>query len=291
LDSLLVQVSSLPSPRSPWVIGAFLMFERLRQTAGTIVGDKADAHPMHAPGIVLDEVQHGVLEWTSLAPLVENELLFEVFQEMAELRRVATAVWADSFWRIFSESNLVLPTRNFVRRHLSDLGPHIPVDLGAAWLEGTEALPCDEVLSSLSADIVFAWLDRRDMGGPALPAIVAQNAAEDVLDKLLVDLDVRDEVLLPILWGRVPHRVVNRIQRFRVMVPDKAARWIDAAPAVQSSALFKAAALDDWLKASEPILMALRRFCVRCIRERVTDWQLAYNWLVRVERILRQSPN
>ena len=291
LDNLLAQSSSLPSPRPPWAIGAFLMLERLRQTAGAIVDDKGDAHPMHAPGIVLDEVQHGVLEWRSLAPLVESDILFEVFQEMAELRRVATAVWADGFWRVFSESNFDLPTRNFVRRHLSVLGPHVPVDLGAAWLEGTEVLPCDEVLASLSAEIVFAWLDRRDMSGPALPAIVAQNATEDVLDKLLVDLDVRDEVLLPILWGRVPHRVVTRIQRFRVMVPDKAARWIDAAPAAQSAALFKAAALDDWLKASGPLLMALRRYCARCITERVDDWQLAYNWLVRIERILRQSPN
>jgi hypothetical protein len=104
---------------------------------------------------------------------------------------------------------------------------------------------------------------------------------------MLADLDVRDEVLLPIFWRRVPSQVVTRIHRFRVMFPTKAARWIDQAPVEQSAALFKAAAVDDWLKASEPLLLALRRFCARCIAARSDNWQLAYGWLTRIERVLK----
>lgn len=46
--------------------------------------------------------------------------------------------------------------------------------------------------------------------------------------------------------------------------------------------------MDDWLKASAPLLLALRRYCRRCIDARSTDWQLAYGWLVRLERVLKR---
>ena len=290
--SLCSQIARLPSPHPNWILGAFSVFERLRQTIGAITLAGGVPHQIHAPGIVVDEIEHGVLEWSSLRPLIEEELLFEVFCAMADRRGINSALWAESFWRAFSEAGSLELVGVFVRRHVSILGPHVPLELGIAWLDRTETVPCPEVFSYLAPEIIFAWLDRREISAKPLPLIVAMTAAEDVLDKLLVDLDTRDELLLPVLWNRVPQRVVARIQRFRVLIPDKAARWIDTAPVNQCSTLFKAAALDNWLKASAPVLVALRRYCVRCIAERHADWQLAYGWLVRVERLLSQSrPN
>lgn len=287
LDKLFeqVQLQSLPRPR--WVLGAFQTFERLRQAIGVVVGKGGTPHPMLAPGIALDEVQHGVLEWESLCPIVESELLFEIFEAMAERGEVAVALWAGNFWRVFGESRFAPAAGVFVQKHMDQLGPHVPESLGLAWLNGTERIPCDDVLRVLPSSIVSSWLNKRDIGDPPLPDLVVRSAPEDLLDEMLADLDARDESLLPIFWARVPIRVVTRIQRFRVIEPAKAARWVDGAPVSQSAALFKAAALDDWLKASEPLLLALRRFCVRCINERSDDWQLAYGWLVRIERVLR----
>ena len=287
LDLLLEQLLRQASPRPNWVLGAFQTLERLRQTIGAVVGKAGTPHPMLAPGIVLDEVLHGVLEWESLCPIVENDLLYEVFTAMAESGNVAVALWAGNFWRAFTESRFASAARIFVRKHIDLLGPHIPETLGVAWLNGTEPVPCDEVLMALPSNIVSSWLNGRDMDDALLPVLVVQSAHEDLLDEMLADLDARDESLLPIFWARIPSRVVMRIHRFRVIEPAKAARWIDGAPVSQSAALFKAAAFDDWLKASEPLLLALRRFCVRCINERSDDWQLAYSWLVRIERVLR----
>ena len=287
LDSLLDQLLRQSSPRPNWVLGAFQTFERLRQAIGLIVGKAGTPHPMLAPGIVLDEVQHGVLEWESLCPIVENDLLYEIFMAMAKRGNVAVALWAGNFWRAFGESRIIPAAANFIREHIDQLGPHVPESLGVAWLNGTEPVPCEEVMRALPPNIISSWLNTREIGDAPLPAFVVQSAQEDLLDEMLVDLDARDEPLLPIFWARVPNRVVTRIHRFRVIEPAKAARWVDGAPVSQSAALLKAAALDDWLKASEPLLLSLRRFCVRCIDERSDDWQLAYSWLVRIERVLR----
>jgi hypothetical protein len=287
LDKLFEQLQRQPLPRPSWVLGAFQTLERLRQAIGVVVGKGGAPHPILAPGIVLDEVQHGVLEWESLCPIVENELLYEVFRAMAERANVAVSLWAGSFWRTFGESRFAPAAMVFVRKHIGQLGPHVPESMGVAWLNGTEPVPCDDVLGVLPPSVVSSWLNKRDIGDVPLPVLVVRSVPEDLLDEMLADLDARDESLLPIFWARVPIRVVTRIQRFRVIEPAKAARWVDGAPVAQSAALFKAAALDDWLKASQPLLLALRRFCVRCIKERSDDWQLAYSWLVRIERVLR----
>jgi hypothetical protein len=106
------------------------------------------------------------------------------------------------------------------------------------------------------------------VGSSVLQTDIVRNVPEELMDRLLVDLETRDEAILPMLWERVPDRVIARIHRFRVLLPDKAARWIDQASVANSAALFKAAEMDEWLKASAPVLMALRRFCSRCIDAR-----------------------
>lgn len=287
LDSLVAQLSGSASSRPAWALGAFLMLERLRQTIGAVFAPTGRPHAALAPGIALDEIQHGVLEWESMVPLLENELLFDVFTAMAAQRRVTAAVWAESFWNAFEQSQITTDVHDFVARHTDLLSPHVPASLGLAWLDGVRPVPCEVILGAIPENIVLTWLDRRDANDAPLPAVVVQHAREELLERMLADLDDRDEALLPLFWDRVPHRVVSRLHRFRVMFPAKAGRWIDMAPVSQSKSLFKAASLDDWLKASRPLLLALRRYCLRCIDERSEHWQSAYNWLVRIERILR----
>jgi hypothetical protein len=287
LDNLQSQMTRLPLPRPEWVLGAFLMLDRLRQAIGAVLDNAGKPHSVLAPGIALDEIQHGVLEWASLVPILDSDLLYDVFVAMAEQRRVATLTWAESFWKAFEQSQVPIGAHDFVQKHLDVLSPCIPESLGLAWLDGVRPAPCDAVLGALPERIICAWLDRRQIGDASVPAVLIEHASEELLDRMLSDLDGDDELLLPLFWERVPKRVVTRLHRFRVLLPAKAARWIDMAPVAHSGALFKAAALDEWLKASEPLLMALRRFCNRCIEQRSENWQLAYHWLVRIERILR----
>jgi len=287
LDALLAQWTALPAPRPPWVLGAFLVLDRLRQTIGAVLDPAGKPHQVFSPGIVLDEIQHGVLEWASFAPLVENGVLYDAFVAMAEHRRVGWASCAESFWRALEQSQVRPDVQAFLRQHLQALAPHIPQSLGLAWLDRVQTVPCEDLLAVVPESIVLTWLDHREIEHAPVPPTVVQHASGELLERMLAELDGCDEELLPIFWQRVPNRVVARLQRFRVMLPAKAARWIDLGPVSQSAAIFKAAALDEWLKASEPLLLALRRFCVRCIDERSENWQLAYNWLVRIERVLR----
>jgi hypothetical protein len=281
------QVSLLSSPRPNWVRGAYFMLDRLRQTLGAVIDKAGQPHPMLAPGVALDEIQHGVLEWQTFVPISESELLFEIFIAMAERRKLAVRVWAGGIWQAFAQGGASASAHAFLMNHIELLGPHVPDNLANAWLEQAEPVPCDTAFALIPEKIISTWLDRRDINSPEVPKVVVEKAHESFLDKMLTDLDTRDECLLPIFWRRVPHQVITRIHRFRVMFPEKAARWIEQAPVTQSAALFKAAAVDDWLKASQPLLLALRQFCKRCIEARSDDWQLAYSWLARIERVLK----
>ena len=118
------------------------------------------------------------------------------------------------------------------------------------------------------------------------PEVVAQ-LPEELAEQLLIELEPADEGTLPILWERYPERVLARIHRFRVMMPEKAARWLEHAPIRHAELLFRGAEMDEWIKASAPVLLALRRYSQRCIDVRIPHWQLADGWLVKVERVLR----
>jgi len=125
------------------------------------------------------------------------------------------------------------------------------------------------------------------VGSNTIPSEIAAQIPEELAEQLLIELEPGDESILPILWERYPERVLARMHRFRIMMPEKAARWLEHAPLRHADSLFRGAEMDEWIKASAPVLLALRRYSERCIDARVQHWQLAYSWLVRVERVLK----
>ena len=284
-DDVLGQLRLVPHPLPNWVFGAFALFERLRQALGAVTQADARPHALHIPGIVLDEIMHGVLEWGTLERLVADELLFEAFESMALKQQCPESTWAEAFWQAIADSDFAETARGFVSRHSQRLAPYIPLEVGVACLHGNPSI--DGILPLLAPAVLAAWLDGRDVNSAPLPAEVVRSMPEELTERLLIDLEPSDEAILPILWERVPERVIARLHRFRVMLPEKAARWLDCAPVAQAALLFKAAEMDEWWKASAPLLLALRRYCRRCIDERSKDWQTAYTWLVRLEKVLR----
>ena len=187
-DEIQPQFNALPRPVPRWVFGAFAMIERLRQTLGAATLGDSSPHALHIPGIALDEVMHGVLEWDTLKPLVEESLLFEAFEDMAQRRGCAEALWAESFWLTMADSEFELPARGFLSRHIQRLAPHVPVELGVAWLEGSEQPPIEGLLALLPANIVVTWLDQRNVGATVLQPEVVRALPEELTDRLLVDL-------------------------------------------------------------------------------------------------------
>lgn len=289
LSSELVAAGQAGGEQRPrWFWGAMRMMDRLRDVFGVLPDDSGQAHPVHLPGLVLDEVQHGVLEWSNLRRLIASVFLFASFRLLADKRRVAIGLWARAFWLCFAECSFPPEAWSFVLTHLELLRPHVPVEIALSWLDEPQSLPSTEVLIGLPGEVILAWVDQRGAGSSTMiPRAIVEHAPEEFLDKLLVDLEPKDEPLLPLFWARVPSRVAMRIHRFRVMLPDKAARWLDVAPVQNSAIVLNASNLEGWLKSSEVILVALRHYCQKCIAARVPDWQVAYNWLVRIERTLR----
>jgi hypothetical protein len=285
-DDLLAQLQTLPRPLPSWVPGTFAMLERLRQALGAVKSADSRPHTLHIPGIALDEVMHGVLEPGTLQRLIGDVLLFLAFEALANQRQCSEETWAESFWQALADSDLDVTARGFVARHAQRLIPHVPPELGVAWLE--DLSPIEAMLPLLPHSVFATWLDRRDPGSGALPPDVVRSLPEELLERLLVDLEPGDEASLPVIWDRAPERVIARLHRFRVMLPERAARWLDCAPVAAAGLLFRAAEMDDWLKASAPLLLALRRYCRRCIDTHSTDWQVAYGWLVKLERVLKR---
>jgi len=285
-DSLHHQFSALPRPLPAWVLGTFSLLERLRQSLGAVQAN-GKPHVLHAPGIVLDEVLHGVLEFATLSPLLEQDLLFEAFDALAKQRKCSEATWAESFWLAMAAADFGVTARGFLSRHLQRMAAHIPTDIGLSWLQGEP--PIEGLVPLLPVSVMRVWLNQREAGSGTISLELARVLPEELVEHLLIELEPKDEAILPILWQRFPERVLSRIHRFRVMMPDKAARWLEKAPLETASVLFKGAELDEWIKASAPVLLALRRYSQCCIDARVEEWQLAYGWLVRVERVLRGS--
>lgn len=284
-DDLAAQARSLPRPTPRWVLGAFAMIERLRQSIGAVMLSNSTPHVLHAPGIVLDEVLHGVLECNALEPLFDDDLLFWAFERLATERQCGEATWCASFWHAMASADFVTASRGFISRHFQRLAPHIPTEIGVAWLQGQA--PIDNALGLLPLRVIQAWLDWRESGTSPIPPEVVAQMPDELVERLLIELEPTDENVLPIIWERHPERVLSRIHRFRVMMPDKAARWLEHAPLRHADVLFHGAEIDEWIKASAPVLLAIRRYAQRCIDARVPNWMLAYGWLVKVERVLR----
>ena len=125
-DSLHAQLRQLRRPMPRWVMGAFAMIERLRQSVGAVAQADSTPHALHAPGIVLDEVLHGALECSTLEPLFEDELLFEAFEGLADERNCSEAAWAESFWHAMASADFAVTARGFLFAALATLGPLHP---------------------------------------------------------------------------------------------------------------------------------------------------------------------
>ena len=153
------------------------MIERLRQSVGAVAQADSTPHALHAPGIVLDEVLHGVLECSTLEPLFEDELLFEAFEGLADERNCSEAAWAESFWHAMASADFAVTARGFLSRHLQRLAPYIPTDVGVSWLQG--AAPVENAFALLPLRVIRAWLDGRDVGTRAMPPEVVAQLPED----------------------------------------------------------------------------------------------------------------
>ena len=55
--------------RSAFELGAVILIDRLRNVVGSVAEDGGGAHRLELPGVLLDEIEHGVLEWSNVQSL------------------------------------------------------------------------------------------------------------------------------------------------------------------------------------------------------------------------------
>ncbi|HEY3236578.1 MAG TPA: hypothetical protein VGJ84_17805, partial [Polyangiaceae bacterium] len=275
------------SPASFWSHAAFLIADRLRAAIGS-TNVEGRCHPLEQPGLIVDEVDHGVLVWDSLVDLHRVPHAALALVDLARVRdldfgRVTEAIW--SAWGEAgcprSGADFLLSDPEFARR----LWPHLPKKLMQEVLRSVTKLPVelfgDEQWEAYleSAKGLKILPDASDVV-LAIPCHFIQPAARGGL------LDTISEPVLERLWQRCASAVLEAaVELVRSGHPAAGCRLLCAAPAKFTGELVQS------LKASVaffelPRLMldGLRRNLHLRIARRDPEWRDAYRLLLELEQ-------
>lgn len=236
-DAIRELVLATSDQPATWRLPVFGLIDRLRSAIGSVALNGGGWHPLEAPGLVLDEIQHGVLTWDSLASLAEHPSELEALAWLAERREVPWSVVSESLWDAWlgteptrSGTALgVLEPRGSLRasfwRHLPQRG--LLHALGAA--RGVGATPPYGLLSADHWDVLLAHDPTEDAAGEAPWALALEHVPEAAVQRALAD-DRLLAVALPQLWRAHPALLRRELEVRAASSPDRAVPLLTAAP-------------------------------------------------------------
>ncbi len=278
-----------PGDRS-WVLRAFLLLARLRAEVGAF-GNLEAPEVLERPAVILDEVVHGVLTWSTVAGITDSELGLPALQALAQERALPFATVASAIWEAWDDAHRPSDGAAFLAPDAlvsSLFWPHIPSDLLEVLLsdaratnipyEAFELSQWQAFLTALSiaparADDVRAFA--------AAPVAVLEEALERGLDS---------QALFASVWQRMPERAASELLRaFRSPENSDTARLSDllrAAPPAQLSRVFEAFLAPSVANLGREKLGAVRHFLHDYVRARKAGFVEAYARLSELERQL-----
>ncbi len=276
-----------------WTVQACALVDRLRGAVGSVALDGGGPHPLERPGLVLDEVVHGVLGWEALRDVTGAEV--EALVELARRRNMAWAEVAAAIWTAWSEE--ARPGDDFPALlapdapHVARFWPHLPGSLLVRLLAprggASTRVPWSELGEEQWAAVVEGWASlRADAEGArtAFGAIPEEQAMLAVDAGVLTDAEA-DRAALSALWGRFPEQLSARFEAQRsaaglaqalpLLLGAPPARTLDATRLMGSAA--------SLLELDERDLDQVRAWLSERVRARAPAWRDAYTLLARVE--------
>ncbi len=280
----------LNQPDRRWVLGAFSLLSRLRAEVGAF-GKLEAPEMLERPAVILDEVVHGVLTWSTVAGIADNELGLPALQALAEGRAVPFSTVASAIWEAWDDAQRPSDGADFLAPDASVSNlfwPHIPSEL-------LEVLLCD----ARATNIPYQWFELNHWQAFLTALGMAPARADDARAFAAAPITVLEEALgrgvasralFASVWQRMPERAENELVRaFRSPEETETARLSDllgAAPPAQLSRVFEAFSGPSVANLGREKLATVRHFLHEYIRARKAGFASAYARLSELERQL-----
>ena len=276
-----------------WALRAFSLISRLRSEIGAL-GALDAPEVLERPSVILDEVMHGVLTWSTVAGIADSTLGLPALQALAVERTVPFSTVASAIWEAWDDAQRPANGADFLATdsaHSSWFWPHIPADL-------LEALLCD----ARATDIPYesfgdtqwrAFIAALDTAPARADDERAFALAPDFVLEESLARGIESLALLACVWRRVPDLAGSELVRLLESREDedlpRLAGLLQAAPATQFSRLsdlFSQPSVGNLPRAK---LGAIRHFLHDHIRARKSGYVEAYARLSEIERQLSHA--
>ncbi len=278
----------LDDPGAPWFSHAYQLVDRLRETLGT-VGSRA--HRLELPGVVLDEIQHDVLDFPLLSELRSQRHGLRAMLELAQVRGLDRGHLLSIIWNSWDRDGRPEQGREIFDT-TSALGLEFWANVPTALLK--ELFASEHAVSTLGFSAfraeqweVFAELCSQRSALWSVPT-PWRCIPGDVLERVL-DEGAWPSSATPGLveaWRRFPKLVLGAVKRnFDAGEAEPAWGLVDASPPEQTEALV------TWLRQrvsvldlDEQALSRVRGWLARTIQRRDPGWRRCYAYLHEIEQ-------
>jgi hypothetical protein len=273
-----------------WVLRAFSLLSRLRAEVGAL-GSVEAPEVLERPSVILDEVVHGVLSWSTVAGITDSELGLPALRALARERAVPFAAVASAIWEAWDDAQRPSEGAAFLAPDASAstlFWPHIPSEL-------LEVLLCDARATEIpyqtfDVDHWQAFLTALGTAPARAEDARAFALAPDPVLEEAMRRGVESRALFASVWQRAPERAESELVRALNTPEDddlpRLSLLLEAAPPAQLSRVFEAFSRPDMANLGREKLAAVRRFLHHYIRARKTGYVEAYARLSELERQL-----
>jgi hypothetical protein len=284
------------SARAAFELKAMVLVDRLRNVVGSVGQDGRGVHRLERPGVLLDEIEHGVLEWSGVQSLEADPASFVSLSKLADRRglgaqEVPRAIWS-AWTRAGCPDTALFDAKSPAAALLLAHAPGQALErLLPALAAGELALACthfrEEQWGALVRAASAGTLDSRVLAGAF--ALIGHEHAEELVAGG-AGAPFENIAGLAVLWSRFPAVVLAALRARLERQERSAGSLLDAAPLEQTAAVVDALRR-RLLSSASPELGALtldhvRRWLHARIRARAPAWREAYAVLAEIERRL-----
>lgn len=274
--------------RPPWVKGALSLFDRIRLQIG-VIGRDGHPHPLLAVGTALDEIEHGVLVWSSVLSLLRKPWQLELLMLAQTQRPITETEMTSQIWEALVSESTPEEARQLLERCTLPLWTHAPTRPVVDWLLCPAQAPVTVPLQALPISVWQALAERvTDMASlaPELLDCLPTPRAKT----LLGTAGALSPAQLRVVWKNWPEACVVRVEALRTGAPLIAMDWLLAAPPSIDDTLVAAVHQYEWIRSAQPFCEGVRQWLHGTVARRAPSWRHAYQALCQLETELRQVP-
>jgi len=274
----------------PWALRAFSLISRLRSEIGAL-GAVDSPEVLERPSVILDEVMHGVLAWSTVTGITDSVLGLPALQALAGERGQAFSSVASAIWEAWDDAQRPAQGAEFLATdgaHASWFWPHIPADLLEALL--CDARATDIPYESFGDEQWRAFIAALDTTPARADDARAFVLAPDFVITEALERGIDSHALFQSLWQRDPERagteLVHALEDHEDDHLTRLSALLGAAPPAEFSRLSELFAQPSVANLERGKLAAVRHFLHDQIRLRKSGYVQAYMRLSAIERLL-----